>query len=936
VGIIFSSSSNILQTATLTISGSGFEVPGVNLSGAFGAIKLFDSTEVQLSFNGVSFINLYNIGSSSLNLSCPASPTAFLSGTPGYFPGIEGGTGPLGNVFVDNFVLLEINGTPVTTYLGSFNNGPVGYSAVYQNPNNGLGLASPPGNVCQGTDAFPDTVGGNTYPECFSAAYRSNVGSILGENSDSIANGGLPNGGAAAGIPALDIHTFFAAAEGEGTGPFAIPATISAVDAGGFVASSTFFLVTNCSQSGITSGGSITGVPITGNTGSQTQTFTFDSSPGQDISFTTSDAVAVQQGTYSPTGVVPIVTDIGISQIAFSGLIAGTSAAPAVCLRLTGEKDSQGNQLCKGFLLQCFSPANGTISGDNCDSQTAGLLTRNLYDSAQFASPDGPVNGTNYLYNGGATDACTYFVSVQRHLTNGACAPSSPPGPRPSTLMGAGFLLGGDRWLEQTPPMSGMFSAANCPFTGVLAGDLCPLDTLTLFKGAADSYPGGGVGGRNSVYVPVVNMPLPFTQVTLSGEREDERTLCGEREDERTLCSEREDERTLSGERKDERTLSGERKDERTLSGERENERTSRDANGWVNSASVANAKAKFVSNAATYVESATDPLANRFKPAAPYSLTFGLSPASMPVPDTPYPVAGDVTNLNKFTNPGFEAPMCNIGGTTPMMFRSDSGTHLNNLAEGVYNLHYYATDCALTEELLFNPTAAQLTDPTANWAKFPVLTFGVDTNSPTITTPVVSVSNSEMVTATYSCSDTGSAIVNSGIAQCGPFAQALSGTPLEGPPSVNITDTTFPNALGPHTVTVTAKDAAGNAASSTVSYSVPYAISPLYDQTKAVKSGATIPIKMYLVSPTGTNLSSASIIVHATEFFSMSTGTSDPVVDAGNPNPDMDFRFGSTLGPGGGYIFNLKTTGLGSGNWVIQFTVGSDPTIHTLGFGIK
>ena len=167
VSVIFSSSSNILQTATLTISGSisgsQFEVLGrVNLSGAFGAIKLFDSTSVESSFNGVSFTNLYNIGSSSLNLSCPSSPTAFVSGTPGYVPGTEGGAGPLGNVFVDNYILLEIKGSPVTTYLGSFNNGPVGYSAVYQNPGNGLGQASPPGNVCQGSDAFPDTFGGNT------------------------------------------------------------------------------------------------------------------------------------------------------------------------------------------------------------------------------------------------------------------------------------------------------------------------------------------------------------------------------------------------------------------------------------------------------------------------------------------------------------------------------------------------------------------------------------------------------------------------------------------------------------------------------------------------------------------------------------------------------------------------------------------------------
>jgi hypothetical protein len=364
-----------------------------------------------------------------------------------------------------------------------------------------------------------------------------------------------------------------------------------------------------------------------------------------------------------------------------------------------------------------------------------------------------------------------------------------------------------------------------------------------------------------------------------------------------------------------------------TISGE--------NANGWVNSASEASAKANFVSNAATYVQSSTDPLANQFNPAAPYSLTFGLSSASVPVPDTTYPVAGDVTNLNQHTNPGFEAPMCNEGGTTPTPFMSDSGTHLNNLPEGVYNLHYYATDCALTEELLFNPTAAQLTDPTANWASFPVLTFGVDTTSPSITVPVVSVSNSGSVTATYTCSDTGSKIVNSGIARCGSSGQALSGTPLKGPSSVNTTDTTFPSALGSHMVTKTATDAAGNTASSTVSYNL-FGIIALYNQTNSVLSGSTIPIKMYLASPTGTDLSSASIIVHATILFQMSTNTSKPVVAAGNANPGNNFRFDSTLGPTGGYIFNLNTSGLGKGKWVIQFTVGSDPTTYALGFAIN
>jgi hypothetical protein len=59
---------------------------------------------------------------------------------------------------------------------------------------------------------------------------------------------------------------------------------------------------------------------------------------------------------------------------------------------------------------------------------------------------------------------------------------------------------------------------------------------------------------------------------------------------------------------------------------------------------------------------------------------------------------------------------------------------------------------------------------------------------------------------------------------------------------------------------------------------------------------------------------------------------------DAGNANPDSDFRFDSTLGPSGGYIFNLKTTGLIGGTYGFTFTASNDPTTHTVlpGFGVK
>jgi hypothetical protein len=839
VGVTFSSSSSSLQTASLQIAGSGFELSAVPLSGAYGAIKLFDATTVAASVNGASFDNLYTIGSKGLNLSCPAGPVAVLSSTPnGLDTLMSGEPAGIGNVLVDNYISLSINNTPVQLTVNGIPN-------------------SPAGNVCQGSDAAPDNFGGTFQQECFSAAYRSFIASLVGQNTDAItAAGNSLLNGAAGGIPYLNVGTFFPSGS-------KVEASVSIQDAGGYVASSTLFLVTDCSQTGIVPGGTITGNPITGgNPASQTQTFTFDSSPGQNISFTSSEQEAIQQGTVgAPNGTVPQVTNFGIPQELFNELVTNTSAGPAVCLRMTGEVDpATGKALCKAFKIVCVDPATGIASGDNCVSGTN--TARNLYDSAQFTSPDAPTR-VNFLQS-----ACANFMLAQMPFgPPGTCAASSPPGPNPTTLIGPGFLLGSDNWLTQnsTPPL---YSSTNCDFIGTLAGDLCPLDTLTQFRGAADPLPGGTTGGRNTVYVPVVNKPLPFTHASIQGQM-----------------------------------------------------------NGWVNSGNVT---ANFTSYAATYNPTATNPPSNGFMPAAPYSLTYGIS--SFPaVPDTTYAVPGDTTNYNDpYVMHNFGAPLCQAA--TPASFTSSA---VFSRPEGIYNLHYFTTDCALTEELLFNPTTAQLTDPTANWASFPVLTFGVDTTRPTITTPTVTVSNSK-VTATYTCSDTGSVFVNSGIAQCGSFTQALSDTPLQGPPSVNIIDTTFPNALGPHTVTVTATDVAGNTASSTVSYSPLFGISPLYDQTVSVLSGSTIPIKMYLVSSSGRDVSSASIIVHAIKLFQMSTNTSKPVVAAGNANPGNNFRFDSTLGPRGGYIFNLNTTGLGKGKWVIQFVVGSDPTIYTLGFGIN
>ncbi len=114
------------------------------------------------------------------------------------------------------------------------------------------------------------------------------------------------------------------------------------------------------------------------------------------------------------------------------------------------------------------------------------------------------------------------------------------------------------------------------------------------------------------------------------------------------------------------------------------------------------------------------------------------------------------------------------------------------------------------------------------------------------------------------------------------------------------------------------------------------YSVCLLYDPTKAVKSGATMPIKLQACDANRNNVSSASLLVHAKSVSLTNAVTNDLVQDAGNANPDSDFRYDTTLGTTGGYIFNLSTKGLSTGTYRLSFTIGVDTTIYTAAFQVK
>lgn len=189
------------------------------------------------------------------------------------------------------------------------------------------------------------------------------------------------------------------------------------------------------------------------------------------------------------------------------------------------------------------------------------------------------------------------------------------------------------------------------------------------------------------------------------------------------------------------------------------------------------------------------------------------------------------------------------------------------------------------------------------------------------------SVTFTAVVSPAGSGSPTGAVVFSDG-------STTLGSGPLS---SGQATFTTSALAVGPHSITAT-YSGDGNfsaSASSALSENVGYNICALYDQTKSVNSGAVFPIKLQLCSFAGGDLSASTIVVHATSVTSVS-GYSGPPESPGNANPDNDFRFDSTLGPAGGYIFNFSTSGLATGTYSLQFTATGDPTTHSVNFGVK
>jgi uncharacterized repeat protein (TIGR01451 family) len=288
-----------------------------------------------------------------------------------------------------------------------------------------------------------------------------------------------------------------------------------------------------------------------------------------------------------------------------------------------------------------------------------------------------------------------------------------------------------------------------------LGTELCPQNLLTDFSGPG-IYAMTGTGDHpNSSFIPVAPVPEDLTTVTVEGQH----------------------------------------------------------PGGWINSQTATVDFSSQPPDLSTLLPAL--PGQSSFVPAPIQSITYGIALASAVPPPSPRLIIPTDTVLTNSTSCPTSAmptqPAASVFTPLPQT--------VSFPADGQYVLHYFAQDCAGTEELKFTQDAG------LSWStSFYTVPVNVDTVAPTVSgltfSPVPStiggVANSftlnEHVTATYSCSDD-----RSGIVTCGTSAFA-PGTTLNTGPITSTVDTSTP---GIKTFLVNVVDAAGNHTSASATYQV-------------------------------------------------------------------------------------------------------------------
>ena len=306
---------------------------------AQNSIPVFPSSvTVRLSTNGTSNDNPNIFGTSTQNITCPASGiTATVSST-------ANGTA---KVLVDNYLNLTLAQDGKIT-------GRV--------------------NLCSGG------VSESGYNDCFTTAYQSPAGA--GELTGDDPNGAITASG---GIGPIDISSLLV--PGENTLRF------EEVDTGGYLAATSIYLDTNCTSAGTSGGGTITGTPISSTNPTPqelTQDFTFSGTTGKVVGFVYDLSNANSAGTLDITDqATPTVVDAALDPALWPSYVSGSSFATSQCLIHLGELF--GDPLapaCKLYTLTCQIGQGSNGSGVQCPSSTErNIVVQDVFDFPALSLP---------------------------------------------------------------------------------------------------------------------------------------------------------------------------------------------------------------------------------------------------------------------------------------------------------------------------------------------------------------------------------------------------------------------------------------------------------------------------------------------------------------------------------------------------------------------
>jgi hypothetical protein len=212
-------------------------------------------------------------------------------------------------------------------------------------------------------------------------------------------------------------------------------------------------------------------------------------------------------------------------------------------------------------------------------------------------------------------------------------------------------------------------------------------------------------------------------------------------------------------------------------------------------------------------------PGAETFVVSPIHGITYGISSATAPLPmPVNEPIQGDVTLANPAVAAGCPIPTSANPDPLPAANFEVEPT-ITFPADGQYLLHYFAQDCAGTQELKFTM------DSSGVWStNFRTRAINVDTTPPVITPSKLVLTGAvdsggnysvgEVVKVSYACSDAPS---GAGVVACGNSYYA-TGTKYN---TGTLTTQLNTKVKGKQTFTVLAYDGAGNSASESVSYTV-------------------------------------------------------------------------------------------------------------------